>query len=53
MADDGDEDFAFYGTPIEEEEETKKGQHRKDVKDPAIAKALPVWKQVCAAQMLL
>ncbi|GAB4821314.1 hypothetical protein N2152v2_008360 [Parachlorella kessleri] len=40
-----DEDFVFYGTAIEEEEETRAGQHRKDVKDPAAAKALPLWKQ--------
>ena len=41
-----DEDFVFYGTATEEEEETRAGQHRKDVKDPAAAKALPLWKQV-------
>jgi hypothetical protein len=41
-----DEDFVFYGTAIEEEQETRAGQRRKDVKDPAAAKALPIWKQV-------
>lgn len=47
MADSGsDDEFTFYGTPIEEEEESKAGQHRKDVKDQAATRALPIWKQV-------
>ena len=41
-----DEDFHFFGTPIGDEEESRQGQHRKDVKDPAATRALPLHKQV-------
>lgn len=40
---EGEEDFAFYGTPVECEEEG--GGYRKTVKDVATTRALPVWKQ--------
>lgn len=42
---DGDDDFVFYGTPLETEEESR-GQYKKDVKDPSITRSLPIWKQV-------
>lgn len=49
MADnDDEEDYIVYGTPIEEEEETRTGQRRKEVKDPALTKQLPLHKQVHA-----
>lgn len=48
MAADDEEDYVFYGTPIEEEEETRAGQRRKEVKDPALTKQLPLHKQVPA-----
>ena len=41
-----EEDFCFYGTPIEDEQETARGARRKDVKDQATTRALPIWKQV-------
>lgn len=46
MASDDEDDYCFYGTPIEEEQETGRGQHRKEVKDQASTRALPIWKQV-------
>lgn len=45
-AEEDDEDFHFFGTPIGDEEESRQGQHRKDVKDPAATRALPLHKQV-------
>ena len=44
---ENDEDYFFYGRPLEEEVESKAGQHAKDLKDPAATKSLPVWQQVC------
>ena len=41
-----DEDYFFYGRPIEQEIESKAGQHSKDVKDAGSTKSLPVWQQV-------
>jgi hypothetical protein len=48
MADNDEEDYVFYGTPIEDEEETRAGQRRKEIKDPALTKQLPLHKQVQA-----
>ncbi len=45
MADAEDEDYHYFGTPIEDEAEGKAGQYRKPVKDPAALRALPIWKQ--------
>jgi G patch domain-containing protein 1 len=46
MASDDEDDYIFFGTPIQEEEESRAGQRRKDVKDPALTKQLPLHKQV-------
>ena len=45
-SDDEDESFVVYGTPLQEEEESRAGQRRKDVKDPALTKQLPLHQQV-------
>lgn len=42
---DDEEDFCFWGTPVEQEVETRAGQHRKEVKDAAATRALPLHKQ--------
>lgn len=44
MADD-DEEYFFLGTPLREEEESRAGQRRKEVQDPAAVRQLPLWKQ--------
>ncbi|XP_078431106.1 SWAP (Suppressor-of-White-APricot)/surp domain-containing protein [Wolffia australiana] len=41
---EGDEDFVFYGTPIEREEEMSR-RKRKAVGDAGQMRSLPVWKQ--------
>lgn len=46
MSDSDEEDFQFFGTPIEDEEETRQGQHRKEVRDAAATRALPLHQQV-------
>jgi len=41
-------DYVFYGTPLQSEEAESKRQHefqKRDVKDAAGVKALPVWQQ--------
>ncbi|GIL51209.1 hypothetical protein Vafri_7283 [Volvox africanus] len=45
MADAEDEDYHFYGTPLEDEEEGKASAYRRPVKDPAQLRTLPIWKQ--------
>ncbi len=45
-SDDEDESFVVYGTPLQEEEESRAGQKRKDLKDPALTKQLPLHQQV-------
>jgi G patch domain-containing protein 1 len=45
-AEEEGEDYQFFGTPIGDEEESRQGQHRKDVRDPAATRALPLHKQV-------
>ena len=50
-ASSGDEGEYFYhtfGTPLLEEEETRPGQRRKEVRDAAVTRALPLHKQVGA-----
>ncbi|KAI7838498.1 hypothetical protein COHA_007760 [Chlorella ohadii] len=42
---DGEEDFHFWGTPVEDEVEMRAGQHRKEVRDAASTRALPLHKQ--------
>ncbi len=46
MASDDEDEYVFFGTPLQEEEESRAGQRRKDVKDPALTKQLPLHKQV-------
>lgn len=41
-------DFHFFGTEIEDERETRLGQHHKKVTDPSATRALPLHKQVTA-----
>ncbi|KAI3424986.1 hypothetical protein D9Q98_008367 [Chlorella vulgaris] len=43
MADEAD--YKFWGQAIEDEEESRLGQRRKDVRDPAATRALPLHKQ--------
>ena len=52
-SDDEDESFVIYGTPLQEEEESRAGQRRKDVKDPALTKQLPLHQQVRHQQVLV
>ncbi|KAK9830452.1 hypothetical protein WJX72_011851 [[Myrmecia] bisecta] len=42
---DDDEDYVHFGTGLAEEEESRAGQRKKDVTDPALTRSLPVWKQ--------
>lgn len=46
MADSDNESYVFYGTALEEEVESRAGQHSKAVQNPSLTKSLPVWKQV-------
>jgi hypothetical protein len=41
-----EEDYVYYGTALQNEEESKAGQYKKDVKDASATRGLPVWKQV-------
>ena len=58
MSSDGEgEDYQFYGTPIEDEEETRAGQHHKTVTAAAATRALPLHQQArcwccCRCRML-
>ncbi|MQL77058.1 hypothetical protein Taro_009457 [Colocasia esculenta] len=42
--DDGEEDYVFFGTPIEREEETSR-RKRKAVAEAGQLRSLPAWKQ--------
>ena len=46
MSDPEDENYVFYGTALQEEVESRAGQHSKALQDPSLTKSLPVWKQV-------
>lgn len=46
MSDSEDESYVFFGTALQEEVESRAGQHSKAVQDPSLTKSLPVWKQV-------
>ena len=52
-AEEEGEDYQFFGTPIGDEEESRQGQHRKDVRDPAATRlasnALP-GSMLCSGQ---
>ena len=48
-ASDDEEEYVVYGTPLQVELESVKGQYAKDVQDKAITKALPVWQQVISS----
>lgn len=42
--DEDEEDFIFYGTPIEREEDTS-ARKRKAIADAGQLRSLPMWKQ--------
>jgi hypothetical protein len=46
MSDSDNDNYIYYGTALEEEVESRAGQHSKAVQDPSLTKSLPVWKQV-------
>lgn len=46
MSDSDTENYVYYGTALEEEVESRAGQHSKALQDPSLTKSLPVWKQV-------
>lgn len=45
-SDDEDESYVLFGTPLQQEEESRVGQRRKDTKDPGLTKQLPLHQQV-------
>lgn len=45
MSDSDNDNYVYYGTALEEEVESRAGQHSKAVQDPSLTKSLPVWKQ--------
>lgn len=45
MVDEGNEDYLYYGTPIEREEEMSAGYKRKMALDAGQMRRLPPWKQ--------
>jgi G patch domain-containing protein 1 len=48
MGDCDEEDYHFFGTPIEDDYEVRAGTYRKEPgNDAAKTRQLPVWKQVC------
>ena len=46
MSDSDNDNYVYYGTALEDEVESRAGQHSKTVQDPSLTKSLPVWKQV-------
>lgn len=46
MTDLEQETYVFFGTPLQDEVESRAGQHHKVIQDPGLTKSLPVWKQV-------
>ena len=49
MSDSDDENYVYIGTALQEEVESRAGQHSKTLQDPSLTKSLPVWKQVNSA----
>ena len=45
-ASDDEEEYVVWGTPLQDEQETVRGQYKKAVQEPGLTKALPVHKQV-------
>ncbi|EFJ49630.1 hypothetical protein VOLCADRAFT_104208 [Volvox carteri f. nagariensis] len=45
MAESEEQDYHFYGTPLEDEQEGRASAYRRPVKDPAQIRTLPIWKQ--------
>lgn len=45
MVDEGNEDYLYYGTPVEREEEMSAGYKRKMALDAGQMRRLPPWKQ--------
>lgn len=45
MVDEANEDYLYYGTPIEREEEMTAGHKRKMALDAGQMRRLPPWKQ--------
>ena len=43
---DDNENYVYFGTALQEEVESRAGQHSKTLQDPSLTKSLPVWKQV-------
>lgn len=52
MSDSDDENNIFFGTALQEEVESRAGQHSKTLQDPSLTKSLPVWKQVHPASYI-
>ena len=46
MSDSDGESYVYIGTALQEEVESRAGQHSKMLQDPSLTKSLPVWKQV-------
>lgn len=49
--DEDEEDFVFYGTPIEREEDTS-ARKRKAVADAGQLRSLPQWKQEVSSDFI-
>lgn len=45
MSDSEEESYVYFGTALQEEAESRAGQHSKALQDPSLTKSLPVWKQ--------
>lgn len=50
MVDVDEEDYVYFGTPIEREEETS-SRKRKAVAEAGTVRALPSWKQEVAVHL--
>lgn len=46
MPDSDNENYVYFGTALQDEVESRAGQHSKALQDPSLTKSLPVWKQV-------
>jgi len=48
MGDSDDEDYHFFGTPIEDDYEVRANTYKVESRrDAATTRQLPAWKQVC------